>query len=241
MPAAEIAESYHDLGTKVFRRSWWEPLVLKGVLWGSMYQMKNLKDALYTIFADRIIADAQRRCEFMTYAAMIAPKMGSRHWKSWAIDPKSGITSVSNAVASSCAIQVFLSPNTVARGNYDQETFVDGGNISNNPTMHALADFPTARILNIQCLRPEAPIPRATHKKSLVQWAKYLVPVFGATDESAVEYQAQQFCGPGYHLVRLNSTVGITDVSNKAFEKMDADVTAAWNATSEGVLQWLQQ
>lgn len=232
LAANTVAEAYADIGRKVFHLRRWERLLQRGWLWGTRYRIGNLQDGLYTLFSDLRLSDGQRRCNFMTYAGVVSPRTASRHWKSW--DDCAPTTLVRHVVAASCAAQAYFQPVTVG-----DEVCIDGGNVANNPSMHALADWPDARIFNVQCLSPQRRVPHAAAKRSFVQWARYLVSTANSLDESAVEYQCHKLLGDRYCLQRLGVETDIDDASPEAIATMNRLALAAWDSSREAVLTWL--
>ncbi len=129
----ETIEKFKEFIPKIFKEPvWWITKYFK-----ALYKIENLIDAIKINF-DFPMSDM--KTNFMTYALPVDDDfIEGRHWKSW----KDKDMKIYHALISSCCAPSYFKPYKFKDNNGIVEkelNFVDGGLVSNNPSMCALVE-----------------------------------------------------------------------------------------------------
>ncbi len=153
-------------------------------------------------------------------------------WKSW--DKENAYVDLRDALRASSAAPTYFNPYT-----FEGDTYTDGGMISNNPTMCAIADalhlgdvLPSIYVLNLQTgIQPGFKHPE--NKRGIVQWATdiYQIGLYGC--DRMVEYQAHELLGFRNHVVLPKNNLPI-DCTN--FTIMQSIADNLWEEHKDSVI-----
>jgi len=222
MTPTEARNLYERLGSKVFRDSFWDNLADLGQLRGAQYNNAPLKEELTNQFGSLILGDLPKKVLISSFDLDNEEvAMGKvRSWKPKFFHNFPGPDSDGHEKVVDVALRTSAAPTffPVYQG------FVDGGVVSNNPSMCAVA----------QALEPNTGQQRLTDIRlfsvgtgfnpkyltaqnddwGLVQWAPHLVSLMLEGSMGLADYKCRQLLGRRYF--RLNPVlpvpIGLDDV-----------------------------
>jgi patatin-like phospholipase/acyl hydrolase len=236
--AENICEHFKNIGNEVFvnKRSW------IGQLFYPAYKTDKLKE-----IGKEVLDIPLRNCatKFMCYAIRldnyyIRPK----HWKSW--DISDALIPTYHPILASSAAPVLFEPYEFeenVNGVVHRGTYIDGGVISNNPSMSALSEAirlgesisnSSLYMLNVGFGR----VGEFSKKDftGLIKTALNITPVFMASADKTDEYQAEQLLGNRYHLINPPRIIGMESLD---FDMMDEQAAQMWEANKKKILNGL--
>lgn len=195
----------------------------KYMIWKPYYKIEKLND-LAKKYLD-ITFKSSLKSRLMIYATKIdKPLIEPRFWKSWREENKD--VKLSDAITASCAAPVYFQPYKFSDG-----VFVDGGLITNNPSVCAIseairlgANINNLYNLNISCGGCQG-FDNAEDLKAIWNWALDIQPVMFYSNQKAVEYQAHQLINFRNHVVEPQHTFYLDSLD---FEAMDLEVEKMW-------------
>jgi predicted acylesterase/phospholipase RssA len=243
MNPTEMKTAFREGMSRIFKTNWFTKrwYALRGLLWGTIYESKKLQKEVDRIFGSTLIG-AETDLKFMTYATQGSPELVPKHWKSWKQDTGQ-LDRVADVLTASCSIPFFFAPKTIKDGVY-----VDGGLITNAPTMQAYAEalrmnVPADKIwvLTIQCLGSMRNIPRMSKLRSAISWARPIVPAMVSADEASVDYEARTILGNRYMRINLGLNVELDDIDSAACEKMEKRAKDVWDWSKVAVMEFIRQ
>jgi len=218
----EVSELYKQNLPAIFRRSkwkWW-----RGLICGSKYD----NAPLYSFLKEKLpLPFSSLDCtRVMIHATMVDPKVAPKHWKSYATSQPCA----ADAVMASCCAPTYFAPHQIG-----DMVFVDGGLTANNPASMALAeglsfgwDRDEIRILTVQPMSYYRRVPDGEKRRSALQWAPVLPPVFVGTDQRSVDYECGQLLDQRYRNINLMVNTAMDDAGDKALGDMAIDAGLSW-------------
>lgn len=236
--ASELADFYQTLLPTIFlKKHWWS-----GWVSSARYESEPLERQLRRLMPGDW---TDLRTDCMTYALSVEPHIRPKHWKSWAADHNDPIADV---LMATCAAPSYFRPwHFTPVNSQEEQTYVDGGVISADPVMHAVAEaqrmgyrLDEIQVLNVNPYGYGGKLENARNVRSILQWAPQIGRVFlEAGNESAV-YQAHQLL-PGRVLdVELMTPLAMDDARPEALSTMAVTAAKGWESWSDRVIQWLQ-
>lgn len=237
--AQDTADIFKIAGADVFgkKTSWWKRL------WTPLYSNEKLIE-----MGKQYLSIPMEECavDFMTYALQVNDKVRPRHWKSW-ID--TGIETYNPVLASSAAptffpVYEFLDVKGSGRkktAKMEMKSFIDGGIITNNPSMTAIAEavnrgntLDEIYVLNLgNGARTGVD---AGKFNTLLGTATNLPFVTITASERSEEYQAHSLIGFSNHAIQPPGFIGIDEMN---FDKMDQQAQEMWDTHKDSVIDQL--
>lgn len=219
---------------QVFDKSLWDEIV--GLAqFKPIYDGEGKREVINKYLGETKMGDMKTKLLITTYNTI---KRQARFFKSWREKDKDLLCG--DAVDASSA-----APGYFPSIAFNDNEFIDGGVIVNNPSMCALADAlkmwkgEEIKILNVGTCHNKKPL------KGVMNWGllKWICSLFGVTmDESYVEYQCEAILGENY--LKINSDLGSVDdeIDNTDSDNIDALEKLGeewWDKYGEKTLEFL--
>lgn len=225
--ASECVPLAKNFCSKIFKRTW-----LGYLPWKSKYSTSILENTYRQVYGNTKFGDLKQ--DFSCHAVCISgQEIEPRFWKSW----ENKDVTLFDAIRASSAAPTYFDPHTV-----NNETFIDGGLVANNPSMCALADaikvcpIENISILNIQG-GERAGFKDSEHKNSIVDWIADIASVGIYGCDNVVQYQVKQLIGNRYQVLIPPSNLSIDSLD---FELMEDEATEIYINNREKVLKLFQ-
>lgn len=222
MTPTEVRNLYERLGSRVFKDSFWDNLADLGQLRGAQYDNAALKEELINQFGSLILGDLPKKVLISSFDLDNEEvTMGKvRSWKPKFFHNFPGEDSDAHERVVDVALRTSAAPTffPIYQG------YVDGGVVSNNPSMCAVAQalepntgqqrLADIRLLSIGTGFNPKYLSAQSDDWGLVQWAPHLVSLMLEGSMGLADYQCRQLLGRRYH--RLNPVlpvpIGLDDV-----------------------------
>ncbi len=222
MTPTEVRNLYERLGSKVFKDSFWDNLADLGQLRGAQYDNAALKEELTNQFGSLILGDLPKRVLISSFDLDNEEvSMGKvRSWKPKFFHNFPGEDSDAHERVVDVALRTSAAPTffPVYQG------YVDGGVVSNNPSMCAVAQalepntgqqkLTDIRLLSVGTGFNPKYLNAQSEDWGFVQWAPHLVSLMLEGSMGLADYQCRQLLGRRYY--RLNPVlpvpIGLDDV-----------------------------
>lgn len=202
----EARNLYERLGDKVFHVSLWERFTDLGQIRGAKYRNDVLKDELFTTFGNKTLADLPKKVLISTFDLDNEdPYPEKRSWKPKYLHNFEGKGSDGHVPVVDAALRTSAAPTffPIYQG------FVDGGVVSNNPAMCAVAQalepksgkrrLHEIRLLSIGTGRNRKfMVNKEDEEWGLAQWAPHLVSLMLEGAMGVADFQCRQILGKRY-------------------------------------------
>lgn len=194
-PVSEIEHLFLEEIPKIFQKPWWK--VWRGIT-TPRYDHSQLVSLIEEATGGALLSQAKTR--FMCGAVKISPVVSAKFWKSWE-DRGYKFSDVCGASASA--------PTYFKPAEIDNQVFLDGGLVCNDPSMCALAEVLRLEgvlhdpyILNIRPCSPGGFLEREAEANTL-SWAKRLPSICVTANQKVSEYQCHSIIKFAHHVVDL--------------------------------------
>lgn len=210
MTPTEARNLYERLGANVFRDSFWDNLKDLGQVAGAQYSNQPLKEELTNQFGSMTLADLPQKVIISSYDLdNEATGIGKvRSWKAKYFHNFPGNDSDGHEKVVDVALCTSAAPTFFPT----YHGYVDGGVVSNNPSMCALAQalepntgkqkLRDVRILSVGTGNNPKYITAENEDWGFVQWAPHLISLMLEGSSGLADYQCRQLLGSYY--VRVN-------------------------------------
>jgi len=210
MTPSEVRNLYERLGASVFSDSIWDNLVDLGQVRGAQYSNKKLKEELTNQFGSMKLSDLPYKVLISSFDLdNEATGMGKvRSWKPKYFHNFPGEDSDGHERVIDVALYTSAAPTyfPVYQG------YVDGGVVSNNPSMCAVAQalepktgkqkLRDVRVLSVGTGFNPKYLPAQDEDWGFIQWAPHLVSLILEGSMGLADYQCRQLLGA--HYCRVN-------------------------------------
>lgn len=215
MTPTEARNLYERLGSKVFRDSFWDNLKDLGQARGAQYGNAALKEELVNQFGSKTLGDLPKRVVISSFdldnEAMELGKL--RSWKPKYFHNFPGDDSDSHEKVVDIALRTSAAPTffPVYQG------YVDGGVVSNNPSVCALAQalepstgnqkLRDTRLLSVGTGQNPKYMEAQNEDWGLIQWLPHLVTLMLEGSMGVADYQCRQLLHKRY--LRVNPVLPV--------------------------------
>lgn len=248
LPPGEIRKLYEEKCGVIFDDSWLDDLLDVGNLRGAAYDNKGLRREVRRILGDTKLKDLGKNVLISTFDLdNEAEEPAQRHWKAKYFHNFAGADSDGEALTYQVALYTSAAPSYFPA----VDGYVDGGVVTNNPSMAALAQTQDSRahIENRPALDEIALLSIGTGQQlyriegkrldwGWGQWARPIINVMLDGGMRVVDYQCQQILKAHYHRVCPVTTppIALDDYRKTAVlvalgETTPLDETAQWLQT----------
>ena len=242
----EARTLYERLGGKVFKDSLWDNLVDLGQLRGAQYNNKTLKEELTNTFGSMTLNDLKTQVVISSFD-LDNEATGPGAFRSW--KPKyfhnfPGTDSDGHERVVDVALYTSAAPTffPIYRG------YIDGGVISNNPSMCAVAQalhpmtgkqkLRDIRLLSIGTGFNPKYLTASNEDWGLVQWAPHLVSLMLEGSMGLADYQCKQILGN--HYIRVNPVLPM-EIGLDGVDKITVMNTLASQFDLNKAMTWLKR
>ena len=215
MTPTEARKLYERLGTKVFQDSFWDNLKDLGQLKGAQYSNGPLREELTNTFGSKILGDLPHNVLVSSFDLdNEATGMGNvRSWKAKYFHNFPGSDSDAHEKVVDVALRTSAAPTffPIYQG------YVDGGVVSNNPSMCAVAQavepnsgkqkLRDVRVLSLGTGTNPKYMAELDEDWGLVQWAPHLISLMLEGSVGLADYQCHQLLGS--HYFRVNPVLPV--------------------------------
>jgi patatin-like phospholipase/acyl hydrolase len=228
--ASMIMKLYKELASDIFGHKNWCP-------WKSWYSADKLEASVKGLLDYQFNT---ARTKIMIHAAGIngPDVLKPKFWKSW---KECDTLKTNDIVVASCSAPIYFPPKVI-----DQNVYIDGGFVSNNPSTCALVEalrlnieLSDIRLLNINCGEQKG-FDKAQKLDSILKWIPKIssLPTLAIrTGERSVAYQAATLLGPRY--VEIGPSVDLP-MDTLDFGIMDKAVEKMWAEYGEQIISLLK-
>lgn len=191
--------------------------------WNPYYDADRLDEILTQYFKDKTFSNTQT--DFACHAIDITQgrRIQPKFWKSW--DSRDKDIKLKDAIRASASAPTYFKPHTI-----NGITYIDGGLVTNNPSMCAIADalaagevLPSIYVLNLQDGITNG-FKHAEKKDSLVDWITNVYTVAVSSVDRMVEYQAHELLKFNNHVILPDKDLPLDsldfDTMNKQAESL---------------------
>jgi patatin-like phospholipase/acyl hydrolase len=248
LPPAEVRKLYEDKCGDIFDDSWLDDLLDVGNLMGAAYDNKGLRWEVKRILGKTKLKDLAKKVLISTFDLdNEAEEPNPRHWKAKYFHNFSGEDSDGEALAYKVALYTSAAPSYFPA----VDGYIDGGVVTNNPSMAALAQTQDLRaiienrpalneiaLLSIGTGQPLYRIEGKRNDWGWGQWARPIIDVMMDGGMRVVDYQCQQLMREHYHRV---SPIMSPPVALDACHKKAALIELGETTPLEKTVQWLQE
>lgn len=248
LPPAEVRKLYEDKCGNIFDDSWLDNLLDVGNLMGAAYDNKGLRREVKRILGKTKLKDLTKKVLISTFDLdNEAEEPNSRHWKAKYFHNFPGEDNDGETLAYKVALYTSAAPSYFPA----VDGYVDGGVVTNNPSMAALAQSQDMRaeIQNRPALNEIALLSIGTGQQlyriagkrndwGWGQWARPIIDVMLDGGMRVVDYQCRQILKAHYHRVcpAMNPPIALDDCRKTAV------LVALGETTPLGeTAQWLQE
>jgi patatin-like phospholipase/acyl hydrolase len=211
MTPTDVRNLYERLGAKVFRDSFWDNLKDLGQATGAQYGNKALKEELTSQFGSITLADLPKKVIVSSFDLdNEATGMGKvRSWKPKYFHNFPGSDSDGHEKVVDVALRTSAAPTffPIYQG------YVDGGVVSNNPSMCAVAQalepntgkqkLRDIRLLSMGTGNNPKYMTAENEDWGFVQWVPHLISLMLEGSMGLADYQCRQLLGSRYMRVNL--------------------------------------
>ncbi len=246
MTPTQARELYERLGSHVFKDSFWDNLKDLGQARGAQYSNKYLKEELTKEFGSMKLADLQKRVIISSFDLdNEATGFGKvRSWKpkyfhNYPGDDSDGYERVVDVALRTSAAPTYF---PVYQG------YVDGGVISNNPSMCALAQaleprtgkqkLSDIRLLSIGTGYNPKYVTAQDNDWGFVQWAPHIISLMMEGSMGLADYQCRQLLRD--HYLRLNPVLPVP-IGLDGLDQVPVMKSLAVQFDLEGARAWLKR
>lgn len=215
MTPTESRNLYERLGAKVFQDSFWDNFVDLGQLRGAQYSNSPLREELTNTFGSKILGDLPHNVLVSSFDLdNEATGMGKvRSWKAKYFHNFPGPDSDAHEKVVDVALRTSAAPTffPIYQG------YVDGGVVSNNPSMCAVAQavepntgkqkLRDVRLLSVGTGNNPKYLPEQNDDWGFVQWAPHLISLMLEGSVGLSDYQCHQLLGS--HYFRVNPVLPV--------------------------------
>jgi hypothetical protein len=241
-----IRELYEQRARHVFADSIWDDIRDLGKIFGSDYDVDNLRDEAHTVFGDRTLGQLSKRV-LVTAFDLDNEDPDARTWKPKIFHNFEGPDSDGAQLAYKVATYTSAAPTFFAT----EDGYIDGGVFAPNPSMCALAQSQDRR--NLPSDRPALTDVRlfsfgtghsseyvegASHDWGYVQWVRPLISLMLEGTNGIADFQCRQVLGDDqYHRLAPDFPTGTAidqdEVDQIPYmiefaEQVDITPAAAW-------------
>jgi patatin-like phospholipase/acyl hydrolase len=239
---SEAVDLYRKFGEKVFKDSRFDNLLDLGRLIGAEYSTRPLKKILQETYRSKTLAELRTKTgKFVLIPTfdLDAEKDGVRSWKPKFFHNFPGNDSDGGELLVDVALRTSAAPTYFPA----YQGYIDGGVVTNNPSMAALAQAlnegkpqSEIRLLSLGTGRVTQYIRGKTLDWGQAQWAKTLLPIMFDGLMGVASYQCRTILGKdGYHRLDplLKKAVGLDEVAKiedlvKEARAVDIKATVDW-------------
>lgn len=217
--ASYVNNQARELCTELFGKR----TLLSYMPWNPSYSTEKLNEILTRHFTTDTFADVD--VDFSCHATDITEthRIKPTFWKSW--DKANAKVMLRDAIQASSSAPTYFKPHS-----FGDATYIDGGLVTNNPTMCSIADalsageiLPSIYVLNLQGGTMNG-FKNAHKKDSLLDWATdiYKVGLYGV--DRMVEYQAHELLKFNNHVILPNINLPLESLDFDTMDKMAQDL-----------------
>lgn len=247
LPPAEVRKLYEDKCGDIFDDSWLDGLLDVGNLMGAAYDNKGLRREVKRILGKTKLKDLAKKVLISTFDLdNEAEEPNPRHWKAKYFHNFSGEDSDGEALAYKVALYTSAAPSYFPT----VDGYIDGGVVTNNPSMTALAqtqdlravieDRPTLDEIALLSIGTGQPLYRIEGERrdwGWGQWARPIIDVMMDGGMRVVDYQCRQLLRENYHRICpiMNPPIPLD-----ACHKKGKLIELGEKTPLEETVQWLQ-
>lgn len=248
LPPQAMTELYYSKGPKIFDDSLFDNLLDLGQIAGAEYDNRNLRQEMQRIFGNTLLRDLPKKVLIAAFDLDNEdPDPNQRRWKAKFFHNFPGSDSDGQFKAYKVAIYTSSAPTYFP----SFEGYIDGGVITNNPSLAALtqtqdrraeiADRPALAevvLLSIGTGQPQHYIKGQRNDWGYIQWAKPIITLMMDGGMGVVDYQCRQILGENYRRI---SPVLPDPIELDDWRKRDVLVGFAQTIDLEGTIAWLAE
>lgn len=215
MTPTQARELYENLGGYVFKDTIWDDIHDLGQMTGAKYSNKPLKEQLAKQFGNMVLSDLKYKVLVSSFELDNEETRSGmpRFWKPKYFHNYPGADSDGHEKVVDVALRTSAAPTYFPV----YQKYVDGGVISNNPSMCALAQalepktgkqkLSDIRLLSVGTGYNPQYIPDQNCDWGFIQWAPHLISLLLEGSVGLVDYQARQILAD--HYVRVNPVLPV--------------------------------
>ncbi len=247
LPLDEIRKLYEEKCSVIFDDSWIDDVLDLGNLMGAEFSNRGLRREVKRILGNTQLKQLQKKVLISAFDLDNEhEELNKRHWKAKFFHNFEGEDSDGEALAYKVALYTSAAPSYFPA----VDGYVDGGVVTNNPSMAALtqtqdlrADIDNRPALNeiaLLSIGTGQPLYRIEGKRNdwgWGQWARPIIDVMLDGGMQVVDYQCQQLLREHYHRLSpiMNPPIPLGDCRKK-----DALIELGEATSLDKTVQWLQ-